>query len=133
MRIHGCKRLITKKAILLYSLFTIILVSCRQTNEKFEFEIEYPKNVKVKKDSSKSLYLKVYNSENGILHITNIKSSCNCVILSKKKLKIKPYQLDSIKIELHGYSIGKNYESLVFSNNKIKKFKVIKIKYEVTK
>lgn len=118
----------TKKAtILICSLFLIF--SC-STNE-FEFDIKYPEDIQVKKDSSLIFYVKIINLSKSNLLFTNIKTSCQCIILSKKQLLIKQKKTDSIKIKLFGSTIGKRKESLILTNKKLKKFKNIILDYEV--
>jgi hypothetical protein len=117
------------KAIPLYSLF--LISSCSSSN-RFEFKIEYPQGIKVNKDSTSTFYLKVINLNNNYLSFTNIKTSCQCVVLSKKKLVIEPKAIDSIKIKLFGSSYGENTQNVIFSNDTLKKFRLINIRYEVT-
>ena len=113
-------------------LSLIIFISCSKTTG-FNFDYVYPQNLKVKKDSALTFYLKIKNIDNNKLILTNIKPSCKCIILSNKTLKLLPRETDSIRIKLFGSDLpGKYGESIIFTNNKIKKFKILELKYEVT-
>jgi hypothetical protein len=118
---------ITKATIVICSL--LFLSSC--STKEFEFDIKYPKNIQVKKDSTLIFYVKIINSNNKKLLFTNIKTSCQCVILSKRELLIKPKEVDSIKIKLFGSTLGKSVESLILTNENLKKFRNIRLEYEV--
>lgn len=76
----------------------------------------------------KEFYIYIKNDGNNDLIISNLKSSCKCIIeKNKKKLIIKPTMTDSISLKLYSNSYGNFEETIVILSNSNPKFKLIKI------
>ena len=123
--------LLIKNQILKATFFCSLLLFISCTKDKFKFKIEVPNKLEVKKDSTLTFYIKIFNSSKSSLFFSNIKTSCQCIVLSKRQLMIESKRNDSIRIKLFGTIIGSNTESLILTNEKLKKFKNIRINYEV--
>lgn len=76
----------------------------------------------IKYGKIKDFNISIKNVGKNDLFIEKIQSSCKCVVISNKQMKILPNQTQNIKLQFHAIELGKSEESIVINSNTKEKF-----------
>ncbi len=116
------------------ALLFLCLLGC-QSNNYSKMEVLTPSislgNIPI--NTSKAFYIKIKNSGDENLEISNVQPSCQCMVMENKKRVILPQQTDSIRLQLKSLSYGKFEESIVIIANTKPTFTNINIYSTTTK